>query len=72
MLGAGAFTVTTIPGQAKIDFGQAALAGFGAVVGGTIGMVFGLLFEWIFKSRTPEPAPVAPEAAFRIGPANRR
>ena len=41
MLGAGAFTVTPIPGQAKIDLGQAAMAG----IGGTLAMVFGLIFE---------------------------
>ena len=72
MLGAGLFAVAPIPGQDKIDLGQAAMAGLGGMAGGTIGMVFGLMFEWLFKSRTPEPVPVSPGNAFRIGPANRQ
>jgi hypothetical protein len=72
MLGAGAFTVAPIPGQDKIDLGQAAMAGIGGMIGGTLGMVLGLIFEWVFKSHTPAPAPATPGDAFRIGPANRR
>jgi hypothetical protein len=76
MLGAAAFTVAPIPGQAKIDLGQAAMAGLGGVVGAAIGTVVGLLFDWVFKDRSPAraaaPAPNAVENAFRIGPATRR
>src|SRR5262245_50815718 len=72
ILGAGAFTVAPIPGQAKIDFGQAAMAGFGAMIGGTVGLIVGVLFDRVFKSRAPEPAPEPVESAFRITPLKRQ
>jgi hypothetical protein len=74
MLGAGAFTVAPVPGKAHLDFGQAALAGFGGMIGGTIGLVVGVLFDRVFKSRSTEPTPVSAPApnslenAFRVTP----
>lgn len=53
VVGAGAaYTAPAAPG---IDLGAAAMAGFGAVVGGTIGMIIGSFFDRARKKPEPQP-----------------
>jgi hypothetical protein len=58
VLGAG--IATAAPAAPGIDLGRAAMAGLGAVAGGTFGMLVGLAIDRIRKKPDPELEPASP------------